>query len=800
MQVQDKSHPQPRRASRPPCSRSSTRKRSTSLSTSSQASAAAPLESARRQHHSRGTEAAHQYPRTMAHEEANLIFSPLLHQRLERERKAESDKAMNSLTASPDIGRAVPSSPASAVDQDSVRPCSSAGPESGRKKGLGFKEMDNVVSTLHKQNFDLKLELYHRRERQVAMEERMEALEAEERKMQQVNSRLLDELEKRDRAVEEAVAMIIALEANVDELLKERGKVPRGGKAALLDQGAVFRQPSSGLGHQTRSLAHMPSFVSDQSDKTETLRNVYLGVGSSLATLARLSEGSPEPVNVLASPSLSVLSESSFVSVYGERSQLDDAAAQGGQRGGRPARRRSASVSRMAAARPRSPLPRSSTAVPFRSISGVASLNEHSGSECSPKSRLQPAAVARMSSQPRSIKRDKRDGLRRVLTDGAGGVRLVDHQDLPPTPDTISTSTLNHMADSNEKLAHKREPDEGVLIRDDCHGARAAATAVMQGQRALMGSISGQRGHLTRLGCRDSPPQQRPRTAGDVAFYTRGNAWNSDSEDSDTHSLESSLDIWLRESSKPAARGSAGRVSPDLFGIPGPDKSGDAQHVENLLMMQQPPFLWPDAPKLAHRRCSLQEQPWTAEKPSEGWKNVAANGVRQGKRLSQELHRRMAMRSPKQQPAEQKQYPPRSGQHGARAGLSRLLRRSAGGSASHPASDSAPSTLDAAAHQGMGVPSRVSRLDDDDEDRSGATPPPIVLNAGQEYMDEGAVLTLERSQSGQGAKTSTDGLCHGRAALVQQQSLESDQGVEAGTRRKWLPNFARINNSKNKSH
>ncbi|PHH66847.1 hypothetical protein CDD82_1523 [Ophiocordyceps australis] len=743
----------------------------------------------------------------MAHEEAQFIFSPLLHQRLERERKAESDKAFNSLTASPDGGRAAPSSPASAVDQDSARPCSSAGTESAQKKGLGFKEMDNVVSTLHKQNFDLKLELYHRRERQAAMEERMEALEADERKMHQVNSRLLDELEKRDRAVEEAVAMIIALEANVDGLLKERDMVRRVEKTALLDQGAVCRQPSGGHDHQTRTLARMPSFVSDKSDKTETLRNVYLGVGGSLATLARLSEGSPEPANALASPSLSVLSESSFASVYGQRSKTYDGVATGGQRAMGPVRKRSASVNRMAVARPSSPLPRSSTAVPFRSISGVASLDEHSGSDCSPKSRLKHSAVAKPCSQPRNIKLDKHHGPRRVLTDGSGGVGLLDHQDLPPTPDTISTSTLNHMTASNEGPLHKQKSKERVVMDDECQAARAAATAVVRGPRALMGSsVSGQRSNLTRLGHPDWPPQRRPRTAGDVAFYTGGNAWNSDSDDSDTHSLESSLDIWLRESSKPGARGSAGRVSPDLFGIPGPGKSGDAQHVENLLSMQQPPFVWNDASKLPHRRSSLQEQPWTAEKPSEGWKNVAANRVRQGKRLSQELHRRMGMRSPKQQLADQKQYPPRSGQHGARAGLSRLLRRSAGSSASHAASDGAPSTVDGAAlcHDGMGVPSRVSRHDDEDEDRSGATPPPIVLNAGQEYMDEGASLTLERSQSGQGTKTDDDGLCQGRAALVPQQSLESDQGVDTGTaagsRRKWLPNFARINNTKNKSH
>lgn len=43
---------------------------------------------------------------------------------------------------------------------------------SQQMKGLGIKEMDQTLSTLHRQNFDLKLEVYHRRERQNALEER----------------------------------------------------------------------------------------------------------------------------------------------------------------------------------------------------------------------------------------------------------------------------------------------------------------------------------------------------------------------------------------------------------------------------------------------------------------------------------------------------------------------------------------------------------------------------------------------------------------------------------------------------
>ena len=84
-----------------------------------------------------------------------------------------------------------------------------------------------TVSTLHKQNFDLKLELFHRRERQSVLEERIETLQSGKTQMENMNDKLVVELEKRDKAVEEAVAMIIVLETQVERLFKEREMVRR---------------------------------------------------------------------------------------------------------------------------------------------------------------------------------------------------------------------------------------------------------------------------------------------------------------------------------------------------------------------------------------------------------------------------------------------------------------------------------------------------------------------------------------------------------------------------------------------
>ena len=73
-----------------------------------------------------------------------------------------------------------------------------------------------------------------------------------------------------------------------------------------------------------KTLARMPSFVSERSETTENLRSVYLGARASLMSLPRMSEDTNDAEsrlanNMMTSPSMSVLSESSFLSVYGSR-------------------------------------------------------------------------------------------------------------------------------------------------------------------------------------------------------------------------------------------------------------------------------------------------------------------------------------------------------------------------------------------------------------------------------------------------------------------------------------------------
>ncbi|KAI9756465.1 MAG: hypothetical protein M1815_003563 [Lichina confinis] len=91
----------------------------------------------------------------------------------------------------------------------------------GWKRSMGARESEEYISSVHKQNFDLKLELFHRRQRVAALEdkvERLSRLEADNAELQDVNEQLLHELEKRDTVIEEAVGMICALEGKIESL------------------------------------------------------------------------------------------------------------------------------------------------------------------------------------------------------------------------------------------------------------------------------------------------------------------------------------------------------------------------------------------------------------------------------------------------------------------------------------------------------------------------------------------------------------------------------------------------------
>lgn len=390
------------------------------------------------------------------------------------------------------------------------------------------------VSTLHKQNFDLKLELYHRRQRQEALEARLEALEKqveEQAELQEVNEQLLAELEKRDQAVEEAVGIIVALEDKVERLMRDREHVKEFDKQYETD---YFRPthddgpPSSPpefkdnqLVVRKEVLPRMPSFLSETTEGTEALRSLYLPPTQySDGNLPKLQE--EETLSGMDSPRLSVLSKSSFVSVYGDKQLSIDAPEDPEHT---PRRHRaSSSIEKWVGNSPANATPvRTSPQLrknQFLSINDVLesplqrleklkhTLEKHNSGIASVRPQTERAVSVQ-------VRRNSRDALRRVFTDQTS---FEHQQKLPPTPDTISTSTLRHYQYSTDTLADDHAKQETFLH------STAIFPVPSTTQNAHQSTVS-----------------IRPRSAGETVTSRReGHGWDTETQDDITDTCSQS--------------------------------------------------------------------------------------------------------------------------------------------------------------------------------------------------------------------------------------------------------------------
>ncbi|CAM1509426.1 Fc.00g031650.m01.CDS01 [Cosmosporella sp. VM-42] len=899
----DSSHTQPYERSRPQyprtASRSSTSTTNTTNTTNTRMTSQSANSSTSQIAGSLNSHAAHRYhhascatpssPRTTPRgprlsREASTestrqqAVSSFLQEKLQKERKAESDKIAalsrsNTEMSVSDLGRVSHSSPIQGNESEHRPKSSSAGSEkkgTEKKRGLGVNQMEQVISTLHKQNFDLKLELFHRRERQSVMEERIETLETEKAEVEAMNDKLVQEMEQRDKAVEEAVAMIITLEAKLEQFAKERNMVRQIEAEFSLDP---YEQPTpqakapdvSQFEDEIKTLARMPSFLSERSENTENLRNVYLGVRGSVLSLPQVVEGSMDtdgPANGMASPSLSILSESSFISVYGQKNTPVDEPLSLDGVDGLPGKANGIKRPKTSLAKPapsnrtaRSNSMSTNGRGQFQSITNVIDQGsplqriERTYSkkedglkkeEPRPKTRDQNAGVSLSSSVTKSpghrrTREEKREALRKVLTDSPGGVRLHDHA-LPPTPDTISTSTLRRFQNSNDTLSKQQinhQRSIGAMSDLSTHDEKLPEppSGVLLGQpKPKMRDFSDSSYFENRI-----PIIQRPRSADETTVsHRRGNDWDSDSDDSDARSLESSLDIWMRESSTPDR---TGRVSPDLFSFPntaarsgwavdamfGPSNvyggSADPERVLDLFPAQQALFAGSSPPPPPNRRSSLHARTGSNSRSPSMTKNTRVQkspGRRytRSRRNSDDPSIRAGMKTPvppSQQPpsSDKKHYPPITGQQAVRNGLTKLFRRSLGGTSNPPdtpretpkdtpASVAEPTFADIPrAQTAMGVPSWVNRSAAIDDDRDGATPPPIMRIPRQ---GRGAPTEIETRPITPGMDSMMPAT---PTTAIPVDSFSPEHGSSprvvsaTGNRRKWLPGFGR-NSVKNK--
>ncbi|PBP23439.1 hypothetical protein BUE80_DR005564 [Diplocarpon rosae] len=451
----------------------------------------------------------------------------LLQDRL-RERKVESARQRG---RSVDLAeRTVQSSPTKGREER--RPSSSG---VGPGKGMGVKQMEEAVSTLHKQNFDLKLELYHRRQRQETMEARLEELErtvAQQAELRDLNDQLLAELQKRDQAVEEAVSMICDLEEKIQRLMQDREDVQAFDATYERESGSPPPDFSSSppqwareMASRPKKVSRMPSFLSETTEGNEALRSLYLPHnGCSDATLPQLPEEDGTD-----SPRLSLLSESSFISVYGDKQVLDLT------RDDEVPRRHRASLSIEEWVEER---PVTVTVTPPRPTPSVRKSQFLSINDVleSPLQRLEKLKHT-LDKTERNLQsaRDATTRERRTYRNrGPDHASAERRQTLPPTPDTISTNTLRDFRSSNASL-HQGHTD-------DCPGPT---------RYAFQSTLS-----------------IRPRSAGETVTSRRdGHGWDTPQEDTtDAGSIDSTLSTYSAQDPR-----GPGSVMPDLFTFSGGD-------------------------------------------------------------------------------------------------------------------------------------------------------------------------------------------------------------------------------------
>ncbi|KAL6232608.1 hypothetical protein BDW75DRAFT_232687 [Aspergillus navahoensis] len=231
-----------------------------------------------------------------------------------------------------------------------------------RPPEMGVRETDQYISKISKQNFDLKLEIFHRVQQLSALEKKLErmqeledelermrgledevqelrAAEEDNQRLRESNEQLRQEIDKRDQAVTEAVELICQLEARVEELEKDNPQsstthlpyvnsgvatprnastpdIPERTSSRRGTRHSERRRVSSG----SRILQRAPSFLLDDSKSTAALRRLYVETDDTpIAVPTPITKS--ESMNSMAetaepeSPRLSALSECSELNV-----------------------------------------------------------------------------------------------------------------------------------------------------------------------------------------------------------------------------------------------------------------------------------------------------------------------------------------------------------------------------------------------------------------------------------------------------------------------------------------------------
>ncbi|KAI1764851.1 hypothetical protein GGR53DRAFT_520037 [Hypoxylon sp. FL1150] len=595
--------------------------------------------------------------------------SSLLQEKLQQERKLESERQAGrftgDLSASTDDIRNddAKSSPikrsATAMGR---RERSDGSDEFVKDTGMGFRQMEETMSNLHKQNFDLKLQLFHRKKQQIILESKVETLETRNKEMMDLQESMLsslqakdethkqlsEEIDEKNKALGEAVSLIIKLEARVDELLREREMV-RQVEADEVSVDPPTNDSELGPGadvaitmdnlhiplltENVKKLGRMPSFLSDRGEETENLRNVVLRGKSSVMRMRKVSESSVDPseINRIASP-LSVLSESSFVSIYGPKEArqkvgllpANDVAGMDGSyvsRSTTPARKTSKETIHGGGAKLSTRmhsigniLDMDSPLQKLERLEEQMAVNDESYDQPLPPNRSRGAATPTPRStnpqQQGKSKHEKREALQKVMTNYPTHRDFANSHAFPPTPDTVSSSTLRkhqNFTSSQDSLMRQAVTGQGegtfaipdrprTATRESSHQQyqtfpeqHAFTTNYPNRAQVPMTNMNLQAfSHISQLA--QSLPRRPHSAAETTSSRARADSVGSDSGSdggADAHSEADSFDYWMKESMKPnryetiaSEQRKGGRApSPDLFSFP-----ADAQGWETDAM------------------------------------------------------------------------------------------------------------------------------------------------------------------------------------------------------------------------
>lgn len=292
------------------------------------------------------------------------LTSALLEELLREKRAAQSSSLTSKPTSTPHMEL-----PANHRQQSSgLRDRGTAPSE------MGFREMDDHINKIKKENIGLRFELHHQRQRAQELEvklKKMGALKDDIKSSQAINEELLGELEKRDAAVKEAVDLICQLQGTIESLRpKELNNAAtqtsihnlvdsKGGSAkrtpiqtvmeprshrsmdspSHVVQNETTTSPSAPTPRVKKEMSYLPeriqppwrtaSILREQKENTQALYSLYQIDGKnsqpnpsafSLSLAESLyDEYSGDPDRQMVNSSrLSVLSESSLFSIYGK--------------------------------------------------------------------------------------------------------------------------------------------------------------------------------------------------------------------------------------------------------------------------------------------------------------------------------------------------------------------------------------------------------------------------------------------------------------------------------------------------